>query len=54
MLGYDRARRRLWIGGQRIHHGMTGALLALAGALLMVHDWKDHEHWFARGPGKQP
>lgn len=31
---YDAARRRLWILGQRCHHGATGALLtgaALAG-----------------------
>jgi hypothetical protein len=29
---YDAARRRLWIRGQRCHHGATGALLAAAGA----------------------
>jgi hypothetical protein len=29
---YDAARRRLWIYGQRCHHGATGALLAAAGA----------------------
>ena len=28
---YDAARRRLWIYGQRCHHGATGALLAAAG-----------------------
>ena len=28
---YDRVRRRLWICGQRCHHGATGALLAAAG-----------------------
>jgi hypothetical protein len=33
---YDAVRRRLWICGQRCHHGATGALLtaAAAGALL--------------------
>jgi hypothetical protein len=30
---YDAARRRLWIYGQRCHHGATGALLAGAGAV---------------------
>jgi hypothetical protein len=25
---YDRAQRRLWILGQRCHHGATGAMLA--------------------------
>ena len=28
---YDAARRRVWIYGQRCHHGATGALLAGAG-----------------------
>ena len=28
---YDAARHRLWICGQRCHHGATGALLAAAG-----------------------
>lgn len=32
-LEYDAPRRRLWILGQRCHHGATGTLLA-AGALL--------------------
>ncbi|MGH2968604.1 MAG: hypothetical protein ACRDK0_06010 [Solirubrobacteraceae bacterium] len=55
-LYYDRRMRRLWIRGQRCHHGATGALLAsmgamalAAGGLLMAHDWKDRAHWFARG-----
>ena len=49
---YDRVRRRLWIFGQRCHHGATGAFLMFAGALgvaLMAHDWKDRGVWFARG-----
>jgi len=29
-LHYDRALRRLWIRGQRCHHGATGAVLATA------------------------
>ncbi len=32
-IGYDPQLRRLWIGGQRLHHGVTG--IALAGAGLM-------------------
>jgi hypothetical protein len=55
-LYYDRQRRRLWIRGQRCHHGATGALLAsfgavamAAGSVLMAHDWKDRPLWFARG-----
>lgn len=36
-LHYDRVSRRLWICGQRCHHGATGALLcATAAAGLAV------------------
>jgi hypothetical protein len=60
-LYYDRQLRRLWIRGQRCHHGATGALLASIGAMavaagsaLMAHDWKDRGIWFARGWQDQP
>ena len=33
---YDRSLRRLWIRGQRCHHGATGALLASAGAFAVA------------------
>lgn len=49
---YDRAHHRVWIFGQRCHHGATGTVLTLAGALgliLMAHDWKDRGVWFVRG-----
>ncbi len=49
---YDRVRRRLWIFGQRCHHGATGTILTFWGAIgiaLMAHDWKDRSVWFARG-----
>jgi hypothetical protein len=48
-LHFDRRHRRLWIRGQRCHHGATGALLATLGLVLMAHDWKDSGIWFARG-----
>ncbi len=79
---YDSMRRRLWILGQRCHHGATGSVvatiafmalliepagiretptdmkpliaLAAAGGVLMLHDWKDRQVWFERGPGNQP
>jgi hypothetical protein len=54
---YDRVRRRLWIYGQRCHHGTAGTLLTLLGAVgvaLMAHDWKDRSLWFARGWQDQP
>ena len=71
ILGVDPGRRRLWVGGQRLHHGLTGIALAtaglaqlatrrteasraiawaLAGGVLMAHDWKDRAVWFRRGP----
>ena len=60
-LYHDRQAKRLWIRGQRCHHGATGALLAGLGALcvatgsaLMAHDWKDRPLWFARGWQDQP
>jgi hypothetical protein len=53
LIGYDPYRRRLWLLGQRVHHGLAGALLAATGTLLMAHDWKDRPIWFQRGPGDQ-
>ncbi len=46
LVRYDAGRRRLWLAGQRVHHGLTGALLFAAGTALMVHDWKDRSLWF--------
>lgn len=31
LIRYDRARHRLWVGPQRLHHGLTGALITTAG-----------------------
>jgi hypothetical protein len=31
VLGVDVGRRRIWIGGQRLHHGVTGMALAAVG-----------------------
>ncbi|MFL5846289.1 MAG: hypothetical protein ACJ762_16505 [Solirubrobacteraceae bacterium] len=33
---YDAVRRRLWIRGQRCHHGATGALLTALGAAGVI------------------
>jgi hypothetical protein len=46
---YDAMQRRLWISGQRCHHGATGAFLAAVGFVLMLHDWRDRRIWFRRG-----
>jgi hypothetical protein len=51
LIGLDLPRRRVWIAGQRVHHGATGALLALLGTALMAHDRKDLPFWFRRGAG---
>jgi hypothetical protein len=63
---YDHVRHRLWILGQRCHHGATGALvtslglsrrsvlLAAAGSALMAHDWDDRSAWFTPGGQDQP
>jgi len=36
LVEYDAISRRLWIRGQRCHHGATGALLASAGVLALM------------------
>jgi hypothetical protein len=33
---YDAARRRLWLFGQRCHHGAGGVVLTAAGAVLLA------------------
>ena len=54
LLRYDSRRRRVWIAGQRVHHGLTGVLLLATGAALIVHDWKDRSLWFKLGRDMQP
>jgi hypothetical protein len=49
IVGVDPDRRRLWVGGQRLHHGLTGIALAAAGLVLIAHDWKDRSVWFRLG-----
>jgi hypothetical protein len=36
LLGYDPALRRVWIGGQRLHHGATGIALAATALTQLV------------------
>jgi hypothetical protein len=36
LVRYDAARRRLWVLGQRCHHGATGALLTGVAAGLLA------------------
>ncbi|HYN51946.1 MAG TPA: hypothetical protein VES62_13570 [Thermoleophilaceae bacterium] len=54
LIRYDVERRRLWVLGQRVHHGTTGIVLAAVGAALVAHDWKDRPVWFQRGAQQQP
>jgi len=36
LVEYDALRRRLWIFGQRCHHGATGSVVAAAAFLALV------------------
>jgi hypothetical protein len=36
LVEYDALRRRLWILGQRCHHGATGSVLAAAACLALI------------------
>ena len=36
LVEYDALRRRLWIFGQRCHHGATGTLVAAAAFLVLA------------------
>ncbi len=50
LIRYDPHLRRVWLGNQRLHHGLAGAILATLGTALIVHDWHDRSHWLERGP----
>jgi hypothetical protein len=45
---WDRETNRVWIAGQRIHHGSLGAALFGASLVLMAHDRADRREWFKR------
>lgn len=49
MIGYairiDRNLRRVWVLGQRVHHGMFGVILTVIGMGLMRHDRRDARDW---------
>jgi hypothetical protein len=38
LVEYDSLHRRVWIFGQRLHHGATGALVAAGAALTLLVD----------------
>jgi len=38
LVEYDALRRRLWIFGQRCHHGATGSVVAAAAFLALLSD----------------
>jgi hypothetical protein len=38
LVEYDGLRRRLWIRGQRCHHGATGSLIAALACLGLIVD----------------
>ena len=37
--------RKLYIGGRRVHHGLTGLALVALGAFLAAHDCADADRW---------
>ena len=41
LVKYDAARRRVYLCGRRLHHGLTGAALATIGLVLMWDDRRD-------------
>jgi hypothetical protein len=40
IIGVDPELRRIWIGGQRLHHGLTGMAIAGAGLARVLADRK--------------
>ena len=38
LVEYDALEHRVWILGQRCHHGATGSVVAAVGCLVMVGD----------------
>jgi hypothetical protein len=36
IFGFDPGRRRIWVGGQRLHHGLTGIAVASAGVAQLL------------------
>ena len=36
MLEYDARQRRVWIVGQRCHHGATGSIVALTASTVLI------------------
>ena len=43
-LRYDSTHRRLWIAGQRCHHGATGAVVTLASATALLASRATRQH----------
>jgi hypothetical protein len=47
IVGVDPGNRRLWVGGQRLHHGLTGIALAGAGLAQLLVRRTDHNRAIA-------
>lgn len=39
---------RCYVLGRRLHHGVTGIMLAALGAAMVVHDRRDAKVWLRR------
>lgn len=42
---YDREHRRVYVADRRLHHGLVGSALVIAGLALCVHDRRDRRVW---------
>jgi hypothetical protein len=47
LLGVDPQRVRVWVGGQRLHHGATGIALIGAAAARLAADRRATSRWLA-------
>jgi hypothetical protein len=45
---FDKKEKKLWVMGQRIHHGAVGFVMALFGIALQIHDIKDLRRWLKK------
>jgi hypothetical protein len=45
---WDHETNRVWVCGQRVHHGALGLLITGVGVLCMIHDRRDLKQWLHR------
>lgn len=45
---------RIFVQGQRVHHGALSIVLGSVAAMLAYHDRRDWRTWFRRGDQREP